>query len=60
MKKTKEKILDTALRLFNQEGLANIKLRRIATEMGISQGTSTIISRKERILWKRFIFNYWS
>lgn len=38
MKKTKEKILATALKLFNQEGLANIKLRRIATEMGISQG----------------------
>lgn len=38
MKKTKETILNTALSLFNSKGLAQVKLRTIAMEMGISQG----------------------
>lgn len=38
MKKTKEVILDTALDLFNTQGLSKVKLRTIANEMGISQG----------------------
>lgn len=38
MNKTKQKILDTALQLFNAQGLSNISLRGIAIEMGISQG----------------------
>lgn len=38
MTKTKEKILDTALRLFNESGLSKVTLRTIANEMGISQG----------------------
>ncbi|MEN0048812.1 MAG: TetR/AcrR family transcriptional regulator [Bacteroidota bacterium] len=36
MKKTKEKILSTAHRLFNEQGVANVSLRKIAEEMGIS------------------------
>lgn len=36
--KTKEKILQTALQLFNERGLAKVTLRVIAGEMGISQG----------------------
>ena len=38
MKKTSDKILDTALRLFNSYGLSKVTLRTIAKEMGISQG----------------------
>jgi AcrR family transcriptional regulator len=38
MKNTKEKILDTALELFNTLGLSKVTLRTIAKEMGISQG----------------------
>ncbi len=38
MKNTKALILETALRLFNQEGLAKTTLRSIAKEMNISQG----------------------
>ncbi len=38
MKKTKQIILDTALDLFNSEGLSNITLRTIANKMKISQG----------------------
>jgi len=38
VKKTPEKILDTALTLFNARGLSNVTLRTIAKEMGISQG----------------------
>lgn len=37
-KNTKSKILSTALKLFNQQGLAKVTLRSIAKEMGISQG----------------------
>ncbi len=36
--KTKEKILSTALDLFNTEGLQKVTLRKIAGSMGISQG----------------------
>ncbi len=37
-KNTREKIVDTALDLFNNKGLSQITLRTIAKEMGISQG----------------------
>lgn len=36
--KTRDKILQTALNLFNKHGVPNITLRRIASEMFISQG----------------------
>lgn len=38
MKKTKEKILDAALELFNSRGLSQVTLRTIARKLGISQG----------------------
>lgn len=38
MNKTKQKILDTALLLFNKHGLSKTTLRTIANELGISQG----------------------
>lgn len=38
MSKTKTRILNTALELFNSKGLAKVTLRSIANEMGISQG----------------------
>lgn len=36
--KTRDKILITALKLFNMYGVSNVTLRRIASEMFISQG----------------------
>ncbi len=36
--KTRDKILQTALNLFNEYGVPNVTLRRIAAEMFISQG----------------------
>ena len=39
MAKTKQKILDQALKLFNQQGgVADVSIRQIAKEMGISHG----------------------
>ncbi|MCF6269198.1 MAG: TetR/AcrR family transcriptional regulator [Melioribacteraceae bacterium] len=38
MIKTKEKILNSSLKLFNKYGLAKVTLRTIAKEVGISQG----------------------
>lgn len=38
MSSTKERILNTALRLFNKEGIDNITIRHIAQETGISHG----------------------
>ncbi|WP_343560094.1 TetR/AcrR family transcriptional regulator [Sphingobacterium sp.] len=35
---TKEKIIETALRLYNQEGIRTVTTRQIAQEMGISAG----------------------
>jgi AcrR family transcriptional regulator len=38
MKNTKDKILRTAQRLFNQRGIESVSIRGIASEMGISHG----------------------
>ncbi|CAM1372233.1 TetR/AcrR family transcriptional regulator [Tenacibaculum xiamenense] len=38
MGKTKDRILETAIFLFNEQGLSKVTLRTIAAEMGISQG----------------------
>lgn len=46
MGKTKQKIVDTALNLFNEQGLARVTLRTIAGEMGISQGNLNYHFRK--------------
>lgn len=39
--KTKEKILEAALELFNREGINNVSMRRIAEEAGIQIGNLT-------------------
>src|SRR3990167_2717606 len=44
--KTRDKILQTALQLFNQWGVPNVTLRRIAAEMGISQGNLNYYFKK--------------
>ena len=44
--KTRDKILQTALELFNLWGVPNITLRRIAAEMGISQGNLNYYFKK--------------
>jgi len=36
MNKTKRKILDTALELYNSEGVSNVSIRQLAKEVGIS------------------------
>ena len=45
-KKTKDRILETALQLFNTDGLSQVTLRTIANEMGISQGNLNYHFRK--------------
>jgi hypothetical protein len=35
---TKQKILNTSIRLFNEDGMANVPLQQIAKEIGISPG----------------------
>jgi len=44
--KTRDKILYTSLDLFNRFGVPNITLRRIASEMGISQGNLNYYFKK--------------
>ena len=56
MKKTKEIILNTALSLFNTKGLAKIKLRTIASEMGISQGNLNYHFKKREELIEALYF----
>ena len=38
MKKTKERIIESALKLFNQEGIVNVRLQHIADEAFVSIG----------------------
>jgi len=56
MVKTKQKILDAALRLFNEFGYPNIKLRRIALEIGISQGNLNYYFRKREDIVEALYF----
>lgn len=58
MSKTKEKILDVALVLFNQDGLANITLRKIAGFMGISQGNLNYHYKKRADIIEALYFRF--
>ena len=51
MSSTKQKIIDIAVSLFNQDGLVNVKMRDIAEAAGISPGNLTYhFSKKDDIL----------
>jgi AcrR family transcriptional regulator len=48
MNKTRERILESARRLFNKEGYFNVRMRAIAEEEGISVGNLTYHFKKKR------------
>lgn len=53
---TKEKILSSSIRLFNQHGLVNVRLQQIADEVGISVGNLAYhFHSKEAIIQKLVI-----
>lgn len=47
---TRQRILDAALQLFNQEGVASVSLRQIAKATGISQGNLNYYFKKREEL----------
>jgi len=50
MNSTKQRILATSLKLFNEEGLPNVSLRRIADELNISVGNLTYHFNKKEVI----------
>jgi len=58
MAKTKERILNVSLALFNEEGLANVTLRKIANYMGISQGNLNYHYKKRVDLIETLYFRF--
>jgi AcrR family transcriptional regulator len=56
MKNTKELILNSALELFNSDGLSKVTLRTIANKMGISQGHLSYHYKKREILIEALYF----
>lgn len=50
MSKTKEKIIQESVRLFNEEGFAHVSLRDIAGAIGISQGNLTYHYKTKEML----------
>lgn len=58
MSKTKERILNTSLALFNQEGLANVTLRKIAKYLSMSQGNLNYHYKKRVNLIEALYFRY--
>ncbi len=57
MKKTKDRILEKALLLFNEKGLATITLRKIASELGMSQGNLNYHFKKREAIITELYFN---
>jgi len=53
---TKERILKTALKLFNDYGLSKVTLRTIANEMGISQGNLNYHFKKREFIIEALYF----
>lgn len=56
MKNTKAVILNTALDLFNKEGLGKVTLRTIANKMGISQGNLNYHFKKREYIIEALYF----
>ncbi|WP_107037937.1 TetR/AcrR family transcriptional regulator [Brumimicrobium mesophilum] len=56
MKNTKERILETALNLFNSDGLSQVTLRTIADKMGISQGNLNYHYKKREFIIESLYF----
>ncbi|VAW10751.1 hypothetical protein MNBD_BACTEROID03-733 [hydrothermal vent metagenome] len=57
MKDTKERVLDTALELFNENGLSQVTLRTIAKKMKISQGNLNYHFKKREEIIETLYFN---
>lgn len=57
MNKTKEKVLHTALMLFNEKGIAQVSLRIISNEVGISLGNLTYHFRKREEIIEALYLN---
>lgn len=54
--KTRDKILETALHLFNEKGTEKITVRHIAAEMGISHGNLCYhFKKKEDIIYQLYL-----
>lgn len=56
MNKTKRRALDTALLLFNRDGISKVALRTIALEMGISQGNLAFHFKKREDIVEALYF----
>ncbi|WP_248724175.1 TetR/AcrR family transcriptional regulator [Seonamhaeicola sp. ML3] len=54
--KTRDVILETALELFNNEGLSEVTLRTIASKMGISQGNLNYHFKKRHEILEALYF----
>lgn len=57
MGKTKDRILDTALHLFNERGLSKVTLRTIASTMNISQGNLSYHYKKREDIISALYYN---
>ena len=58
MNKTKRQILDTALSLFNEHGLAQVSLRTISDKMGISPGNLTYHFKKREEIVEALYYEF--
>ena len=56
---TKQKILDSAVKLFNQDGLVNVRLQHIADEAFVSVGNMTYHYRTKELIvqaiWEQLV-----
>lgn len=56
-KNTRQQILDTAKRLFNERGYNGVSLKDIADEIGISKGNLTYHFSKKEVIMESLIFD---
>jgi len=60
MRKTKEKIISTAIEVFNERGFSSVNLRELSEIIGVSRGNLTYHFKDKEALLKAIVTDMWN